>query len=96
MQAENRSEGLWYYNDCIAKVCKINHKQRERSNCRKQQLVSPSQVQHIICETQEDHTANCQKSTNQLHKLVMKTETMRDAEGDVQTEREEEKYIIFL
>lgn len=67
VQPEQGSEGLWHHNDRVAKVGEIDHQQRQGSHRGKQELVSPPQVQHVISKAQEDHAADCQERTNQLH-----------------------------
>ncbi len=78
MQPKQGSEGLGHHDDGVAEVCEIDHEQRQGSHGGKQELVSPAQVQHIIGKAQEDHAADGQKRTNQLHKLD-KTTTQSQA-----------------
>lgn len=77
-------EWFWHYNDRPAKVCEINHEQRQRRQGGKQELVSPAQVQHIIGKSQENHAADGQKCTDQLHKLSKRN---KDGESHVKIQR---------
>lgn len=70
VQPKQGSEGLGHHNDRVAEVGKIDHEQRQGSHGGKQELVSPPQVQHVICKAQEDHATDGQKCSNQLHKLT--------------------------
>lgn len=69
VQSKQSSEWFGHYNDCVAKVCEIDHEQRQGCHGGKQKLVSPPQVQHIISKSQENHAADGQKCTDQLHEL---------------------------
>lgn len=69
VQSQQSSEWFGHHNDCVAKVCEIDHEQRQGRQGGKQKLVSPPQVQHIISKSQKYHAADGQKCTNQLHKL---------------------------
>lgn len=76
---------FWHYNDRPAKVCEIDHEQRQRRQGGKQELVSPAQVQHIISKSQENHAADGQKCTDQLHKLSKQN---KDGESHFEIQRQ--------
>lgn len=70
MQAKQGPEGLGHHDDCVSEVGEVDHEQRQGGHRRKQELVSPAQVEHVISKAQEYHAADGQKSTDQLHKLT--------------------------
>lgn len=76
MQSKQSPEWFWHYDDCVPKVREIDHEQRQRRQGGKQELVSPAQVQHIVSKSQENHAADGQKCTDQLHKLSKNTTKM--------------------
>lgn len=85
VQSKQSSEWFGHYNDCVAKVCEIDHEQRQGRQGGKQQLVSPPQIQHIISKSQKNHAADGQKRSNQLHELSKRN---KDAESDFEIQRQ--------
>lgn len=73
MQSKQGSEGLGHHDDRVAKVSEVDHEQGQGGHGGQQELVSPAQVQHVVGEAQEDHAADGQESTDQLHKLSRTT-----------------------
>lgn len=69
MQAQQHSEGLRHHNGCVPEVGEVNHEQREGSHGGEKELVAPAQVQNVICEAQENHAADGEERTDELHEL---------------------------
>lgn len=70
VEPKQSSEGLRHHDDRVAEVGEVHHEQRQGSHGGKKELVPPSQVQHVISKAQEDHAADGQQCTDQLHKLL--------------------------
>ena len=47
----------------------VDHQQRQRGDGGQQQLVAPLQLQHVVGEPQQQHTADGEQRRQQLHKL---------------------------
>lgn len=69
MHAQQHPEGLRHHNGRVPKVGEVNHEQRERSHGRKKELVAPAQVQNVIGKAQENHAADGEERTDELHEL---------------------------
>lgn len=83
VQSKQSSEWLGHDNDCVAKVCEIDHEQRQGRQGGKQKLVSPPQVQHIVSKSQKNHAADGQKCTDELHELS-KQNKVGESEFEIQ------------
>ena len=55
MTANDSSEHLWNNN---ARESLVGDQDWDRSDCRHDELVSPSQVNHIVDKAEKDHQAN--------------------------------------
>lgn len=82
MQPKQGSEGLGHHDDRVAKVGEVHHEQRQGRHGGEQQLVPPPQVQHVVGEAKEDHAADGQQCTDQLHKLTQYTQIRAHDQGD--------------
>lgn len=73
MHPQQNSEGLGHDDHRVAKVGEVDHEEGQRGDGGQQELVPPSQVQHVVSKAQEDHAAYGQESTDELHKLLQET-----------------------
>lgn len=94
--SNERPNYIWHYHCGRIEIHIINHEQRQRGDCGQQQFVPPLEVQHVICEAQEDHAADGQESGNifdafvvrKLLGIVKEISTKRD--GNEQEQGDEE------
>ena len=67
--ADHEAERLGHDDGGAVVGDEVDHEQRQRGDGGQQQLVAPLELQHVVGEPEQQHTADRQQRRQQLHKL---------------------------